>query len=65
MVGPRLPAVVDASGRPLDPSHGYLLVFREDALVAVPYDWSRLRVTGEPIPVSVVPAARAPREVPR
>jgi hypothetical protein len=51
MLGPRLPALVDASGRPIDPSGGYLLVFREDALVAVPYDWRRLRVTGEAIPV--------------
>jgi hypothetical protein len=51
MLDARLPALVDASGRTVLASLGYLILFLEDSLVAVPYDWKRLRVTGEAIPV--------------
>jgi hypothetical protein len=49
--GPKQPAVVDSDGRRIDTTVGWLVVLREDELVAVPYDWRRLRVMGEAIPV--------------
>jgi hypothetical protein len=63
MFGPRQPAVVDAAGQPIDATLGYLVVFREGTLMAVPYDWRRLRVIGEPIPVFPSLSAAPTQEV--
>jgi hypothetical protein len=41
---------VDGSGNAIDPAD-HLVVFLESALVAVPFDWKRLRVTGKAVPV--------------
>jgi hypothetical protein len=49
---------MDRSGNAIDPSE-HLVLFLESALVAVPFDWKRLRVTGEAIPVTL----GAPRPV--